>query len=69
MKRPQALYYLTLGELLRHRDFTSGESSALTPVTQTVEGSTLLELITLALLASALRSRCSKGEKGRERKD
>eukprot|EP00961_Rhodomonas_salina_P158879 2139145-Rhodomonas_salina.1 len=63
---PQALYYLTLGEFLRHRDLTSGESSALT---QTVEVSTRLELIALALLALSLCSRCAEGEKGRERED
>jgi len=38
-------------------------------LTQTVEVSTRLELFALALLASALCSRCAEGEKGRKRED
>eukprot|EP00961_Rhodomonas_salina_P303201 3941135-Rhodomonas_salina.4 len=57
---------IDFGGAFRHRDLTSGESSALT---QTVEVWTLLELIALALLAPAPHSRCTLGEKGRHRED
>eukprot|EP00961_Rhodomonas_salina_P091048 1225282-Rhodomonas_salina.1 len=65
---PQALYYLTSGEFLRHRDSTLGESSALTQTVNLARFRRDLSSLFLLYWHYLLAQGAQRGRKG-ERED